>query len=117
METGIRDMEVINSWNAQLYFRFNGWMVSDFLPGAALLPIFHPFRKPQRIVLGVLVLLTIMDLFWLLQGCAPQGNAPLWCYVPTFLHLFLSLLTIFCGIPLWLAVREERRRDKEESYK
>ncbi len=110
-------MEVINWSVAQLYFRFCGWLVSASIARGGTPRNFSSLSKPQRIVLRVLVLLATVDLFWLMQGCGFQSTADDWCYVPGLLHLFLSLLTIFCGIPLWLAVREEVRRDKEESYK
>jgi hypothetical protein len=86
------------------------------LPAVGLFIIFHPFKKPQRVVLGVLILLTIIDLSWLLQGCGAELNAPEWCYVPTFLHLGLSILSILGAIPLRLAVREELRRAKDEGH-
>jgi hypothetical protein len=91
-----------------------GWFVL-LLPAVGLFFAFHPFRKPQNIVLGVLIVLTIMDLCWLLQGCGPELNAPDCCYVPAFLHLGLSILSILCAIPFRLAVREELRIAKEEA--
>lgn len=84
------------------------------LPGVVLLVIFHPFKKPQKVVLGMLIVLTIIDLCWLLQGCGNFLSPPDWCLVPTFLHLGLSVLSILCAIPFRLAVWWELRREKEK---
>ncbi len=92
-----------------------GWFLL-LLPGVVLLAVFHPFRKPQKIVLGVLVLLTIIDLRWLLLGWgAYYPTARHEYYVACVLHVLFSTFSIFCAIPIRLAVREERRREKEEA--
>jgi len=90
-----------------------GWFLLS-LPGVVLLVVFHPFRKPQKVVLGVLVLLTIIDLCWLLLGWGVYIAAPNENYVACVLHLGFSVLSLFSAVPLGLAVREELRREKQE---
>ncbi len=84
------------------------------LPGVLLLAVFHPYKRLQRIILGLLTLLMIIDLVWLLLGCGISIDSPNENYVAAFLHLGFSVLSLFSAVPLWLAIRQERRRDKHE---
>ncbi len=90
-----------------------GWFLL-LSPGVLLLLVFHQFRKAQKIVLGMLVLLTIIDLYWLLLGWGISIDSPHENYVAAFLHLGFSVLSLFLAVPLRLAVREELRRAKGE---
>jgi len=90
-----------------------GWFLL-LSPGVLLFAVLHPFRKAQKIVLGMLVLLTVIDLCWLLLERGVYIAEPDENYVAAFLHLVFSILSLIFGLPLVPVLWEELRRAQEK---
>jgi len=82
------------------------------LPGVALLGLLYLWRGWQWVVLSVIILMTGIDLLWLLQGCGYISKESNWCALAGLLHDAFTAVSVLLFVPIVLAVRQQRRMEK-----